>query len=221
MKNLHNALQLKQLYMLKHLGYHYTDIAPSELESESVDLPNDMESLKAVAEACHLCQLSKQRHKVVFGEGRIQSDLLFVGEGPGATEDSTGRPFVGRAGEVLTKMIENVLHIPRAEVYITNIVKCRPPNNRVPSESEAHSCRPFLQKQIALIHPKIIVTLGDTAYRYLTNDQTPISKVRGTIVEGEGYKIIPTFHPSYLLRNPSAKKETLSDLLKVKALLQG
>ncbi len=219
MKNLHNALQLKQLTILKQLGYSYTDIMPSELESESVDLPDTMEKLRQTVEACHLCELSKSRQKVVFGEGNEQADILFVGEGPGATEDSTGRPFVGRAGEVLTKMIENVLHIPRSEVYIANIVKCRPPNNRVPTESEALTCRPFLQKQIALVQPKIIVTLGATAYRYLTNDESPISRVRGTIIQGDGYKIIPTFHPSYLLRNPSAKKETLSDLLKVKALL--
>ncbi len=220
MKNLHNALQLKQLYLLKQLGYHYTDITPSELEEDSLDLPNDMEKLKALTMECHLCELSKRRQKVVFGEGSLQATLMFIGEGPGATEDSTGRPFVGRAGEVLTKMIENVLHIPRSEVYIANIVKCRPPNNRVPTESEALTCRPFLQKQISLIAPKIIVTLGATAYQYLTNDHnTPISKVRGTVIEGDGYRIIPTFHPSYLLKNPSEKKETLADLLKVKELL--
>jgi len=219
MKNLHNALQLKQLMILKQLGYSYTDITPSELEEESVELPNTIEKLKSLVQECHLCELSKSRQKVVFGEGNPQADLLFVGEGPGATEDSTGRPFVGRAGEVLTKMIENVLHIPRSEVYISNIVKCRPPNNRVPTESEALTCRPYLQKQIALIQPKIIVTLGATAYRYLTNDNSPISRVRGTIIQTDGYRIIPTFHPSYLLRNPSAKKEALADLLKVKTLL--
>ncbi len=219
MKNLHNALQLKQLQLLKQLGYRYTDITPSELEQDTLDLPDDMEKLKSIVLDCHLCELSKSRQKVVFGEGLIKTELMFIGEGPGATEDSTGRPFVGRAGEVLTKMIENVLHIPRSQVYIANIVKCRPPNNRVPTESEALSCRPFLQKQISLIQPKIIVTLGATAYHYLTNDNSPISRVRGTVIEGDGYRIIPTFHPSYLLRNPSAKKEALADLLKVKELL--
>ena len=219
MKNLHNALQLKQLQLLKQLGYRYTDTTPSELEQDTLDLPNDMEKLKTIVLDCHLCELSKSRQKVVFGEGAIRAELMFIGEGPGGTEDSTGRPFVGRAGEVLTKMIENVLHIPRSEVYIANIVKCRPPNNRVPTESEALSCRPFLQKQISLVQPKIIVTLGATAYHYLTNDNSPISRVRGTVIEGDGYRIIPTFHPSYLLRNPSAKKEALADLLKVKKLL--
>jgi len=219
MKNLHNALKLKQLYMLKQLGYSYTDTVPSELEAESIDLPDSITKLAEAVRTCHLCELSKSRQKTVFGEGNENADILFVGEGPGATEDSTGRPFGGRAGEVLTKMIENVLHLPRTEVYITNIVKCRPPGNRVPTESEALSCRPFLQKQIALIKPRIIVSLGATAYHYLTNDNSPISRVRGTIIQGDGYQIIPTFHPSYLLRNPSAKKEAFADLLKVKALL--
>jgi len=219
MKNLHNALQLKQLYLLKQIGYSYTDITPSELEEDSVELPYDMNALADIAAGCHLCELSKNRQKVVFGEGNPKTDLLFIGEGPGAMEDSTGRPFVGRAGEVLTKMIENVLHMARSEVYIANIVKCRPPNNRVPHESEAMNCRPYLQRQIELIQPKLIVTLGATAYRYLTNDDSPISRVRGTVIQAEGYQIIPTFHPSYLLRNPSAKKEALEDLLKVKSLL--
>ena len=219
MKNLHNALKLKQLYILKQLGYGYTDTVPSELEAESIDLPDNLTKLAEAVHACHLCELSKSRQKSVFGEGNPKADILFIGEGPGATEDSTGKPFVGRAGEMLTKMIENVLHLPRSEVYITNIVKCRPPNNRVPTESEALTCRPFLQKQIALIKPRIIVTLGATAYRYLTNDDSPISRVRGTIIQGDRHKIIPTFHPSYLLRNPSAKKEVWHDLLKVKELL--
>jgi len=219
MKNLHNALQLKQLYLLKQLGYHYTDMSPSELENDTIELPHTLEELARTASGCHLCELSKSRHKVVFGEGNPQADLLFVGEGPGATEDSTGRPFVGRAGEVLTKMIENVLHIPRSQVYIANVVKCRPPNNRVPTESEAIHCRPYLLRQIELIRPKLIVTLGATAYRYMTNDDTPISRVRGTVIQTAEYQIIPTFHPSYLLRNPSAKKEALADLLKVKSLL--
>ncbi len=219
MKNLHNALKLKQLYLLKQMGYSYTDTVPSELEVQSIDLPDSITKLAETVRTCHLCELSKSRQKTVFGEGNEHADILFVGEGPGATEDSTGRPFVGRAGEVLTKMIENVLHIPRSEVYIANIVKCRPPDNRVPTESEALSCRPFLQKQIALIKPRIIVTLGATAYQYLTNDSSPISRVRGTVIQGDGYQIIPTFHPSYLLRNPSAKKEAFADLLKVKALL--
>jgi len=145
---------------------------------------------------------------------------MFVGEGPGATEDSMGRPFVGRAGELLTKMIENVLLIPRSEVYIANIVKCRPPGNRTPTPTEAHTCLPYLQKQIEIVKPRIVVALGATAYRYLTNDESRITRVRGTIHKQNGYSIIPTFHPSYLLRNPSAKKEAFIDMQLVKSLME-
>ena len=219
MKNLHNALQLKQLYLLKQLGFAYTDMAPSELDVDTADLPNSLEALQKTVSGCHLCALSKHRHKSVFGEGNPHANVMFVGEGPGATEDSTGRPFVGRAGELLTKMIENVLLIPRRDVYIANIVKCRPPGNRVPTESEAFTCRPYLLKQIDLIRPQIIVTLGATAYRYLTNDESPISKVRGNTIQAKGYLLIPTFHPSYLLRNPSAKKEAFEDLKKVREMM--
>ena len=219
MRNLHNALQLKQLYLLKQMGVRYTDVTPSDFDPEPADLPNDLESLKEIVESCHLCDLSKSRHNVVFGEGNPEADLMFVGEGPGATEDSTGRPFVGRAGELLTKMIENVLYIPRSQVYIANIVKCRPPGNRVPTPSEALACRPYLLRQIEIICPKIIVALGATAYRYMSNDDRPIGRVRGQLIHTEGYVLIPTFHPSYLLRNPSAKKEAYRDMLAVKEML--
>jgi DNA polymerase len=219
MRRLHNALQLKQLTLLKQMGYRYTDVTPSDLDSEPAQLPNDLEELRRLVEQCHLCDLAKSRHKVVFGEGDPHARLMFVGEGPGATEDSTGRPFVGRAGELLTRMIENVLHLRRDQVYIANIVKCRPPGNRVPSPTEAFTCRPYLLKQIEIIRPKIIMTLGATAYRYLTNDETPISRIRGHILRTPDYTLVPTFHPSYLLRNPSAKKQAWDDLLKVKELL--
>ncbi len=220
MRNLHNALQLKQLMLLKQMGYHYTDIKPSEWEVEPEALPDSLEELRKLVLSCHLCELSKSRHKVVFGEGKEDAELMFVGEGPGATEDSTGRPFVGRAGELLTRMIENVLHLSRSEVYIANIVKCRPPGNRTPTPTEALTCRPYLQKQIELIRPRIIVTLGATAYRYLANDESPISRVRGHVIHQEGYLMVPTFHPSYLLRNPSAKKDAFHDLIQVKELLE-
>jgi DNA polymerase len=220
MKNLHNALLLKQLYQLKQLGYRYTDISPSSYQPSEPDLPDTMEALKKQVLDCHLCELSKSRNHVVFGEGNEDADILFVGEGPGATEDSTGHPFVGRAGEVLTKMIENVLLIPRSDVYIANIVKCRPPNNRVPTPTEAHTCLPYLKRQIEIIQPKLVVTLGATAYHYLTGDESRISHIRGTVKKQNGYRIIPTFHPSYLLRNPSAKKEAFVDMKLVKSLME-
>ena len=220
MKNLKNALLLKQLYQLKQLGYRYTSASIFKEDETDLALPDSLEKLKEQALKCHLCELSKSRTNVVFGEGNPNAAVMFVGEGPGATEDSMGRPFVGRSGELLTKMIENVLLIPRSEVYIANIVKCRPPNNRVPTPTEAHTCQPFLNRQIELVKPKIIITLGGTAYHYLTGDETGITKVRGTLHQQHGYTLIPTYHPSFLLRNPSAKKEVFEDLKKVKALME-
>ncbi len=219
MKNLRNALLLKQLYQLKQLGYNYTNITAYKEDELDLTLPNTLGSLQKQAENCYLCELSKSRQKVVFGEGNPQADILFIGEAPGATEDSSGKPFTGRSGELLTKMIENVLNISRSDVYITNIVKCRPPNNQVPTASQAHTCQPYLLKQIELIKPKLIVTLGATAYHFLTGDETEISKVRGTVHQQNDYTLIPTYHPSFLLRNPSAKKEVFEDLKKVKALM--
>lgn len=219
MKNLRNALLLKQLYQLKQLGYNYTNITAYKEDQLDLSLPNTLESLQKQAQNCHLCELSKSRGKVVFGEGNPHADILFIGEAPGATEDSSGKPFVGRSGELLTKMIENVLQISRSDVYVTNIVKCRPPNNQVPTPTQAHTCQPYLLKQIELIKPKLIVTLGATAYHYLTGDETGITKIRGTLHKQNGYTLIPTYHPSYLLRNPSAKKEVFEDLLKVKNLM--
>jgi uracil-DNA glycosylase family 4 len=219
MKNFKNALLLKQLYQLKDLGYRYTNTNLFKEDASDLELPNTLEALKKQAMNCHLCELSKSRQNVVFGEGNENAEILFVGEGPGANEDAQGSPFVGKSGELLTKMIENVLELTREDVYIANIVKCRPPGNRTPTSDEAYTCKPYLLKQIELIRPKLIVTLGGTAYQYLTEDSTPITKIRGTIHKQEEYTIIPTYHPSYLLRNPSAKKEVFEDLKKIKALL--
>ncbi len=219
MKNLKNALLLKQLYQLKQLGYRYTSQTPFKDEEPDLTLPNTLDKLEKQAKECHLCDLSKSRTHVVFGEGNPQSRLMFVGEAPGSTEDSMGKPFVGRSGDLLTKMIENVLHLRREDVYITNIVKCRPPNNRVPTPTEALTCQPYLLKQIELIKPDLIIALGATAYHYLTGDDSPVSKVRGTMQTHKGIMILPTYHPSYLLRNPSAKKEVYLDLLKAEKYL--
>ena len=158
---------------------------------------------------------------MVFGEGNPHADLMLIGEGPGATEDETGRPFVGRAGELLTAMIEKGIGIPRNSVYIANIVKCRPPGNRTPHEEEAHTCRPFVMRQIELVQPKIILALGATAFRYLTDQEIRITRARGQQFTLGNAILIPTFHPSYLLRNPSAKKEAYADCLSVQSLLKG
>ncbi len=217
--NDHQRLRLLyHLYQQQWIGTDYMN--PINIDTSTpLELPNDLEELKKIVLSCHLCDLAKTRKNVVFGEGDPNAKLMFIGEGPGATEDETGRPFVGRAGQLLTKMIENVLEIKRSEVYIANIVKCRPPGNRVPTPEEVKSCIPYLFKQIEIIDPKILVALGATSYRWLTGDNTPISKVRGQLIEYRGKILIPTFHPSYLLRNPSKKKEAYEDLLKIKELL--
>ena len=219
MKNLKNALLLKQLYQLKQLGFKYTSLSPYKEDEFDLTLPNTLDSLRKQANECHLCELSKSRQKVVFGEGNPNADLLFIGDGPSSSDDSSGKVFTGRSGELLTKMIENVLQCSREDVYITTITKCRSASDTVPSAVEAHTCQPYLLKQIELIRPKIIVTLGEIAYHYLTGDESEISKARGVLQKQNGYTIIPTYHPSFLLRNPSAKKEVFEDLLKVKTLM--
>ncbi len=212
---------LSSLYNYKLFGLNYIyDIHYTNKNTSTTDtLPNNLNQMEKIVQNCHLCQLSKTRKNIVFGEGNINAEIMFIGEGPGANEDQSGKPFVGRAGELLTKIIENVLHIRREDTYIANIVKCRPPNNRVPTPQEVKSCIPYLLKQIDIIKPKIIITLGATAYNNLTQDTTPISKIRGEVLNFGNAKLIPTFHPSFLLRNPSAKKFVFSDMKKVKQLM--
>jgi uracil-DNA glycosylase family 4 len=219
MKNLNLALKLKYLHYLKSLGFCYVKPIKDFEIKESFELPSSMAGLKTTVLGCHLCELAKTRTNVVFGEGNENARVMFVGEGPGETEDKSGRPFVGKAGELLTKMIENAIGIKREETYIANIVKCRPPNNRVPAPSEVASCKPYLEKQIELIKPELIVALGATALNSLLGQNHSIMKVRGTVMEYKGAKLIPTFHPSFLLRNPSAKKEAYADMLLIKSLL--
>jgi len=220
MTSLEKIKFLKQLYRYRALGIEYITECKQTDVKEIDSLPNSLENLKKKVLNCHLCELSKNRKNIVFGEGDPKAKIMFIGEGPGASEDDTGRPFVGRAGELLTKIIENVLELKREEVYIANIVKCRPPNNRVPTENEAQTCLPYLFKQIEIIDPKIIVALGATSYRYLSADlKASISRARGEVMDFMGAKLIPTFHPSFLLRNPAAKKDVYQDMLKVKGML--
>ena len=219
MKNLKNALLLKQLYQLKQLGYHYTSVNLFTEKEPDLTLPNTLELLEKQAKECHLCALSKTRDKVVFGEGSFSAKIMFVGDIPSNSDDSTGKVFTGRTGDLLTKMLENVLGLTRSEVYITNVLKCKALDNQSPSPAHAHTCHPYLLKEIDLLKPKIIVALGQMASEYLTGDDSAVTDIRGTVYEKESYIVIPTFHPSYLLRNPSAKKEVFEDLKKVKSLL--
>ena len=168
---------------------------------------------------CTRCKLhTLGRTQVVFGVGNPEADLMFVGEAPGADEDEQGIPFIGRAGQLLTKIIEGI-ELTRDDVYIANIIKCRPPQNRNPEPDEVATCEPFLFQQIDVIKPKIIVALGKYAAQTLLRTETPISKLRGQLFDYRGAKLIPTFHPAYLLRNPSSKREVWEDMKLVKRLL--
>ncbi len=169
------------------------------------------EELEAKALGCTACTLCETRTSVVFGEGDPRAELMFVGEAPGHDEDLQGRPFVGRAGQKLTEMIL-AMGLQRSEVYIANVLKCRPPNNRDPAPDEAAKCRPYLLRQIALVAPKVICALGRHALRALTGYEGAISKVRGRPMEFAGTVVVPTWHPAYLLRNPAAKREAWEDL---------
>jgi uracil-DNA glycosylase len=167
---------------------------------------------------CIRCKLHKGRTKIVFGDGHPQAKLLFIGEGPGRDEDLQGLPFVGRAGKLLTQMIE-AMGLRRSDVYICNVVKCRPPENRAPERDEVAACSPFLFRQIDLVAPKVIVCLGSIAAQTILETTRGISQFRGQWLEFRGRKLMATYHPAYLLRNPSAKSEVWKDLQKVMAEL--
>jgi uracil-DNA glycosylase family 4 len=166
---------------------------------------------------CKLCTLG--RSQIVFGVGNPKARLMFVGEAPGEEEDKRGEPFVGRAGQLLTKIIE-AIGLTRDQVYIANVIKCRPPGNRNPEGDEVEQCEPFLFRQIEVIKPRVIVPLGKFAAQSLLKTTDPITRLRGRQFEYRGTALIPTFHPAYLLRNPSAKREVWEDMKKVRAILQ-
>ena len=165
---------------------------------------------------CTRCHLHKTRTNIVFGDGNPNAKVMFVGEAPGADEDAQGVPFVGRAGQLLNRVLE-MIGMPREEVYIANILKCRPPDNRTPAPDEMAACMPFLLKQIEAIRPRVICALGAVAMNALMGRKMPITKVRGTTLKTpQGHILVPTFHPAYLLRNPSEKKKFIQDLQDIK-----
>lgn len=169
---------------------------------------------------CTKCdELARTRHSVVFGSGHPESKLMFVGEAPGFDEDQQGLPFVGRAGQLLTKMIE-AIQLRREEVFIANVLKCRPPGNRSPKPQEIQNCEPYLVQQIAILQPKVICALGTFAAQTLLKTVTPISALRGKIHHYQGIPVICTFHPAYLLRNPAEKRKSWEDLKKLKTMLE-
>jgi uracil-DNA glycosylase len=175
-------------------------------------------SLKNEALNCKSCPLHKTRKNMVFGDGDPRAKLIFVGEAPGYDEDLQGLPFVGKAGKLLTRMIE-AMGLSRDSVYICNVLKCRPPENRQPQPEEVAACKGYLSRQIEVISPKVICCLGRHAACALLETEDPISKIRGKEIDYKGFTLVPTFHPAYLLRNPAAKKEAWEDLKKIKRIL--
>jgi uracil-DNA glycosylase family 4 len=205
-------------------GPRTTDVGPWTTDAEPLRVfSNASDALGAIqadiGADCTRCKLHTQgRKQVVFGVGNPDADLMFVGEAPGADEDTQGIPFVGRAGQLLTKMI-NAIQLDRDQVYIANVIKCRPPGNRNPEPDEIQSCEPFLFRQIDAVKPKVIVALGAFAAKTLLRTDDPISRLRGRVFDFRGAKLIPTFHPSFLLRSPDRKRDAWEDLKKARALL--
>jgi uracil-DNA glycosylase len=197
---------------------------PAPAEHQAIIPLTPIAALEAVrvdiGPECSRCKLHRLgRKQIVFGVGNPSADLMFVGEAPGADEDQQGIPFVGRAGQLLTKIIE-AIDLQREDVYIANVIKCRPPGNRNPEPDEVESCEPFLFQQIDVIKPKVIVALGTFAARALLRTLDPISRLRGRVYDYRGAKLVPTFHPAYLLRNPASKREVWEDMKRVRDLLR-
>lgn len=200
------------------------DMKSTKIENNSNNIANNLskmaqlQQLKESFANCDKCGLAATRKNIVFGDGNPEARLMFIGEGPGAEEDNQGLPFVGRSGQLLTKMIE-AMGITRKDVFIANIVKCRPPENRDPLMEEAQACIGYLRSQIQIINPEVIVCLGSVSLNFLLQPEGKvklgISKLRGTWQDFYGYKVLPTFHPAYLLRNPSKKIDAWKDLQKV------
>ena len=216
--------------MEEQLQLGFTELEINEPERDSPYTNLDLPALTADAESCIKCQLHETRTNVVFGVGNPNADLMFIGEAPGADEDRQGEPFVGRAGQLLTQIIESGMKLKRSEVYIANVLKCRPPGNRNPEPDEVETCSPYLIRQIELIQPKVIVALGSFAARMLLDTKIGITKLRGefhacnipglrVLPHKKPPVIMPTYHPAYLLRNPGAKREVWEDIQQVMAFL--
>lgn len=225
----------EELELLRDLGYTHLDLVDRErtiatitdersTASDQRSTNNEqrataLSDLGQIASACVKCRLAQGRTNVVFGVGNPNADLMFIGEAPGHDEDKKGEPFVGRAGQLLTDIIK-AMQLTREQVYIANVIKCRPPENRNPEPDELEACRPYIRQQVELIQPKVIVTLGKFALQSLTEKSYGITAIRGHWLEYNGVKVMPTYHPAYLLRTPAAKKDVWADMKKVMAELE-
>ena len=208
-----------QLQFFKDIGVDSLDIGmggePVENHRPS---RQGLEAIRAEIGDCQRCKLAPTRTNIVFGSGNLNAELVFVGEAPGYDEDQQGLPFVGRAGQLLTKIIESI-DLKREDVYICNVLKCRPPENRNPEPDEVASCNPFLKKQLATIRPKIVCCLGTFAAQNVLQTAASISKLRGKFFDMDGMRVIATFHPAYLLRSPEKKREVWEDMKQIRGEL--
>lgn len=215
---------LRQLSRYGCQGFNCSDAVLAKLKALTLTPQPETEAVETLGLIqnhlgdCQRCGLAKTRRNIVFGEGDPKAELVFVGEGPGSEEDRSGRPFVGPAGELLTRIIE-AMKLSREQVYICNVIKCRPPGNRNPTPEEIAACSPFLKRQLDAIEPKVISTLGSFAAQMVLNTQTPISRLRGRFHAYNDIKVMPTFHPAYLLRNPDQKRAVWEDMKKIMTLL--
>ncbi|MDP2851510.1 MAG: uracil-DNA glycosylase [Sulfuricurvum sp.] len=219
MDSFQNLALLENLYRLKSLGYTYVDPITPNIQTHSNSLPDTLSVLGESISQCYLCDLSKSRSQSMIGYGNPRAQLLFIDAYVSAAEDEGSEYYVGRSGAMLRDMIEKVLQMKTEDVYLTHAVKCKPFGFQNPSPSECSSCSPFLSKQLDLIKPRIIVTLGSDAYQILSGDNGDFERVRGEIITFGEALLIPMYHPLYLVRNPSLKKEAMRDLQSIKAQL--
>ena len=214
------------LEYLRELGIEGLPVSPESLPEKGVSNPppaplrtKSLEEVRTELGDCRRCKLHRTRRTIVFGEGDRKAKLMIIGEGPGYDEDVQGRPFVGKAGQLLTKILQSI-RLNREEVYIANIIKCRPPQNRNPEPDEIRSCYPFLLGQINAIQPKIICTLGTFAAQTLLKTERKITALRGKAYDQDGIQVIPTYHPAYLLRNPDKKRDVWEDMKRISELIE-
>jgi DNA polymerase len=213
---------IAELAVLREFGFTHLRVdstsAATAVSADSVSGADSLSEFKASVLDCTKCRLANTRTQVVFGTGNPNADLMFIGEAPGRDEDLAGEPFVGRAGQLLTDIIK-AMKLTRDDVYIANVIKCRPPENRNPEPDELDACRPYIKQQIEMIKPRVIVTLGRFALQSTLERAVAISSARGEWMQFGDVKLMPTYHPAYLLRNPAAKRDVWSDMKKVLAEL--
>lgn len=218
MKSYQNLVLLQNLYRLKAIGFEYIEHF-SVNDKKTYEKPSSLDELNHNVSTCHLCDLSKSRTQSMSGYGDLNADLMIVDYSVSQAQDSTNSYYAGRSGETLKNMVEKVLNVNVSDAYVTHAVKCKPLQSNKPSPSEWNSCKAYLFAQIEFVKPKVIVTLGEDAYGDVTGDYENFENVRGHVIDFKDYKLVPIYHPQYLLRNPDLKKITMNDLKTIKSCL--